>query len=206
MDEKPFEPLLNNRDILFVSDSSELNFNLANNCDFDKYEKLILIAFSAGVFMASYLQDILPIFDLKIAVNGTLNMLDEQQGVPQAIFTEMENLTVENALEFREKITDNETDLDLFNKYQPSSSLESSINELKMFKKNFSTPKNFDFNKIIIGKNDIIFPTKNQLRAWDNHKTICETTGGYFPFYEISSLDEIINFDCIIETITGRIL
>ena len=60
MDEKPYQLVKNSRDILFVSDYTTLDFS--PSIDFSEYKKLILITFSAGVFMAAFLQDKLPKF------------------------------------------------------------------------------------------------------------------------------------------------
>jgi len=189
MDEKPFRPIKNNADILFVSDYSDLYFPDFN---FSNYKKIYLIAFSAGVLIASYLQDKLPRIDLKIAVNGTLKLIDAKEGLPQNILYEMENITLENAMNFRKKLFDNDNDYNLFNKYQPSRDLESSLNELAALKNIQS--KSFEYDKVIIGKNDNIIPYENQLKAWKNHKNICETNGGHFLFYKFKDFSEIINF------------
>lgn len=191
MDEKPFNPIKSSHDILFVSDysNSDLNFDF----DFCRYKKVTLLAFSAGVFMASYLQEILPPLDFKIAVNGTLNMLDEKLGIPQDMFSEMENLSAENVLEFREKITDKKNHFNLFNKYQPYRSLESSMDELFALKKYFTKPKSFNYDKVIVAKNDVILPTENQLRAWKNHQSVHKAAGGHFLFYNFNDFDELIS-------------
>lgn len=189
MDEKPFEPVKSDCDILFVSDYSDLNFP---DFDFSKYNKIYLIAFSAGVMMTSYLQNKLPKFDLKIAINGTLNLMDEKEGIPKDVFFEMENITLENALNFRKKLFDSDEDYNLFNKYQPSRDLESSLEELKALKKIPSRP--FEFDKVIISKQDKIIPLENQLKAWKDHKNVKMTDGGHIPFYKFQNFSEIINF------------
>lgn len=192
MDEKPFYPIKNNRDILFISNYSDLSINL--DLDFSKYKKLILIAFSAGVFMAAYLKELLPIFDLKIAINGTLNQLDKQEGVPQEIFSEIENINLENVLEIRKKFINKEEHYNLFNQHQPYRDLQSALDELSMLKKCFAEQKYFDYDKVIIGKDDKIFPFENQLRFWNNHKNICNVEDGHFLFYNFNDFEEIINF------------
>lgn len=190
MDETPFYPLKSCRDLLFIFDYSDSDLTL--DLDFSKYKKLILMSFSAGVFMAAYFQDLLPDFHVKIAINGTLHMLDEHKGVPPSMFKEMESLTYENALEFREKITDNKDHYNLFNKYQPLRNLESSMEELFALKRYFAEPKFFDYDKVIVGKSDIILPTENQLRAWNNHKNVHKTSGGHFLFYNFNDFDELV--------------
>lgn len=196
MDEKPYSQLESSMDILFVHDYTNLNLNFdsSNDFDFNKYKKTYLITFSAGVFMSKYLKDILPEFDLKIAINGTLFPLDEKRGIPKNILAKMENITLENALDFRGKLIPNITHLRQFNRFQPARDLQSSQDELTALKKYFSCPiHNSDFDKIIIGKNDKIIPLENQLKAWEGHKNLHIIDGGHFLFYNFSSFDEIIN-------------
>lgn len=200
MDERPYKPLKCNRDILFVSDYSDLTFelpqNFAQKFGFSKYKKIILITFSAGAFMASFLKNKLPKLDLKIALSGNFHLFKEGFGVPEDILFEMKNLTFENALEFRKKLVDEKREYDLFNKNQPLRSLESSQNELSALEKYSEENSNpdFKFDKVIIGKNDKIIPYKNQLKAWDNHKNLKTLEGGHFLFYKFEDFDDIINF------------
>lgn len=193
MDEKPFQPIKSSRDILFVSDYSDLNFELPTGFDFSKYTKKILISFSAGVFMGAYLQDKLPEFDLKIAVDGTFYLMDDKLGIPSSIMNEMENLTLKNALEFRKKLVDKKEHYNLFNRYQPSRSLESSLEELEALK-HYSKEKKFiyDYDRIFIGNNDNIIPAENQLKAWKGHDNILRINAGHFQFYYFENFDEII--------------
>lgn len=190
MDEKPYSKLKSSRDVLFVFDYSNLNFNF----DFSKYKKIFLITFSAGVFMSAYLQNILPKFDIKIAINGTLFPFDEKMGIPKETFSEMENITLESALDFRKKLIHDSSDLRIFNRFQPARNLQSSLDELAALKKYFKLPVHqFDFDKIIIGKNDNVIPRENQLLAWSGHNNTHILGGGHFLFYLFSSFDEIIN-------------
>lgn len=193
MDEKAFSPLKRNYDVLFVFDYGDLEFDI--NMDFSKYKKNILITFSAGVFMAAYLQDKLPKFDLKIAVNGTLKLFDENVGLPQSSCKMMEEINEKNYLELRKKLIYDKNHLAIFNKNQPARTLPSSLTELSSLKKYCAQTKELQFNydKIIIGENDEIIPYANQLRTWENHKTKQIIQGGHFLFYYFESLDEIIN-------------
>lgn len=188
MDEKPFLTMKSTYDILYVFDYNDLK--LEHEIDFSKYSEKILLAFSAGVFMASLFQDKFPVFDKKIAVNGTLNLFDEEKGLSDRTVKDLEGITLENALEFRKKLILKSAHLDIFNKTQPSRSLESSLKELDALKKHVKKT-NFSYDKIIIGKEDKIIPFKNQLAAWKGHKNITLVDAGHFPFYEFKSLDEL---------------
>lgn len=189
MDETPYTPLKSTKDILFVNDYSELEFDF----DFSKYKRKILITFSAGVFMAGYLKDRLPKFDLTIAINGVLNPFDKTIGLPEEMFSRMENITFENALEFRRYLISDKSHLEKFNRFQPHRDLKSSQNELAALKKYFQNKVDYGFDKIIIGKDDKIIPYENQLIAWKKHNNIRTMEAGHFLIYNFNSFDEIIN-------------
>lgn len=197
MDERPYALLKSNRDILFVSDYNDLTGADAIKLLIQqkKYEKTILIAFSAGVFMAKYLSDILPEFDYKIAVNGTFDPFNPDKGIDKSSLFEMENISLDTALGFRQKLFDKEKHFRLFNKNQPLRDLKSSQNELKALKKYYSENKNnnFIFDKVIVSANDKIIPLKNYLLSWHNHPNIHQIEDGHFPFYNFLSFDDIID-------------
>lgn len=193
MDEKPFAPLKSCCDILFVHDYTNLFFDF--EFDFLKYKKITLLCFSAGVYMAGALKNILPECDLKIAINGTLATFNHNKGMPKEICEELENISMDNVFEFRNKLIEDEKHLELFNKYQPARDLENSISEFYALKKHFSDfgEIEFAYDKVIISEDDKIMPCQNQLRAWGDHKNTCQLSGGHFLFYKFSDIDEIIN-------------
>ncbi len=190
MDEKPFLPLKSESDILYIYDYNDLELNF----DFSKYKKKTLVTYSCGVFMAYYLKDILPDFDLKVAINGTLKPFDEKFGVTKERSKIFENISKENYLYFREKLLlQNKKELTLFNKYQPKRSLESSLLEFANLKKYAKNRKEEDFfyDKILISEEDKIIPPDFQKKFWKkNYKTI---SGAHFPFYKFNSIEEMIN-------------
>lgn len=198
MDEKAFQPHNRNYNILFVFDYNDTdNFRSRIECAMTEktYKKITLIAFSAGVFMAAYLQDKLPKCDLKIAINGTLKLFDVNLGLPQSSYTMMANINEKNYLELRKKLIYGKKHLAIFNKNQPARTIESSLHELSALKKYYANAKDlkFDYDKVIIGQNDEIIPYSNQFKAWTNHKNKRIIQGGHFLFYYFDSLDEIIN-------------
>lgn len=188
MDEKPYQVIKSHCDILFVHDYCDLDFYF----DSSSYQKIYLITFSAGVFMAGFLKDKLPKFDYKVAINGVLNPFNELSGIPQSSFHEMECLTLENAMEFRKKLILDEAHLSTFNACQPHRTLQNSLDELSALKKCFINPIELEYDKIIIGENDLIIPAQNQLVAWNNHPNINLISGGHFLFYNFESFDELI--------------
>lgn len=194
MDEKPFSPISSDFDILYVFDYSELELNF----DFSKYKKIILLAFSAGVFMADYLKNVLPLCGLKIAINGSLQLFNPKLGLPKSSVKDMENINLSNYLDFRRSLISDKNHVELFNKFQPARDFESSMNELDALKKYYSeseklsVSERLSYDKIIIAKDDKIIPYENQLNAWGEHKNIRIVSGGHFMFYNFSNFNEII--------------
>lgn len=189
MDERPLEPLSCKSDILFLYDYSELSLDF----DFSKYENITLIAFSCGVFMTSYLRDILPKCNLKIAINGTLKLFDEKYGLSKEVSETFLNISMENYLEFREKmLVNNKDELKQFNKFSPRRTIESSLEEFSMLKKysKQQTDANYKFDKILIAENDKILPSSLQKNFWKTGFKVIP--GAHFMFYTCDSFEEII--------------
>lgn len=94
-DEYEFEHLKSKSDVLLFYDYSDLNFDF----DFSKYKKIDLMAFSAGVFIASIME-----FNFKInkniAISGNPYLFDEYYGLSKEIQDILFNITEENADNF----------------------------------------------------------------------------------------------------------
>mgnify|MGYP004581321793 CR=1 FL=1 len=75
----------------------------------------------------------------------------------------------------------------------PKRDFDNQLEELK-FIKDFYFKNNFNanFDKIIIGKKDIIIPFKNQKRYWENNNTII-LDSGHYVFNLFNSWEDIIN-------------
>lgn len=190
MDERPFLPILpTDKDILVLSNYNNLDFDF----DFTKYEKKYLICFSAGVMMAGILKEKLPEFKKSVAVCGSFHIFENQKGLPAEIYEEISNLTMDNALGFREKLICEKSQLELFNENQPHRSLESSLNEFENLQIFAKATAHFEFDSIIIGENDKILPLENQLRAWGENKNTRVVKGGHFLFYNFKSIDDLLN-------------
>lgn len=191
MDETPFSVLNTKSDVLFLYDYADLNLEF----DFSKYEKKTLLAFSYGVYVCGLVNDRLPDFDEKIALNGTLIPVDDEYGVPLKKFLLSAKMESDTIVKFRERLFYNKEDLSLFNENLPQRSAESCTNELEAIKKYFTTLQlpEMSFDKVIVSSFDRVIPTKNQLNFWKN-KSACNTieiADGHFPFYSFKNLEEI---------------
>ena len=94
-DEYEFEHLSSDSDLLILYDYLDLKLNF----DFSKYREINLIAFSAGVFIASIFK-----FDFeinkKIAIDGNPFLFDEYYGLSKNMQNFLYNITEENADNF----------------------------------------------------------------------------------------------------------
>lgn len=192
LDEKPFEVLESKDfDVLFVFDYSSLKLDF----DFSKYEKKVLISFSYGVFMASVIQDVLPEFDCKIAINGTLKPIDKEFGISPKIFDlTLSSISDESMQKFYSRMFDNNLDDEYFTENLPNRDSNNCRIELSQIKKYVEEYKNisFNFDKIIISNGDKIVPAKNQLNFWKNYN-FKNIDAGHFLFYKFNDFNEIIN-------------
>lgn len=198
LDEKPFECITSGKeDILFLYDYSSLDLTFPIGFSFEKYSKKTLIAFSYGVFMAQFVLHLLPTFDEKIAVNGTLKPIDKEFGINPKIFDlTLSNVSEQSMLKFYEKMFDNNLDFEYFSENLPYRNSENCKNELEKIKElalNCDS-SDFKYDKAIIANADKIIPTKSQERFWaQNCQNIRKIDGGHFVFYKFKNFGEIIS-------------
>lgn len=183
-----------NFDVLLCYDYSDLNLDF----NFSKYKKHYLITFSAGVYVAGILKNILPDFTKKIAINGNPIPYDEYFGLNKEIVNIFMGITKETTLDFRQKyIVFDEKEFRLFNANQSHRTFESCQEELFSLtaaRKN-STPLKYDV--AILSMNDKIFSPKRQLEYWDKsvYQPDCRVVklenSAHFPFFKLNSYDKI---------------
>jgi len=174
-------------DILTISDYRDFNFNI-NQFDFSKYDEKYLICWSMGVYVCNLFYDILKDFNKKIAIAGTLKIIDNQFGIPEKIY----NITIkffsaESVAKFIKNMFDNLT--------VPEITITKSTDELKeelIAIKNLKIEKELNFNKAIIPINDVIIPSKNQLNYWLNKTEIVKVNTPHYPFHIYKTWQEII--------------
>lgn len=191
-DEHPFKLLeCGDYDVVIIYDYN----NLDGLPDFADYREKILITWSMGVFIAYLLKDKLPEFDKRIAVNGTPFPVDDKYGIPRKTFdltlkyaeTGLQGKFYKNVFsndEFLAKYLENAVQRSIANRVEELVSLDKLI-------KNTSVSYEKFYDEAIVGLNDKIIPTKNQLNFWGE---IAKTVDcGHFPFYNYKCWDEICN-------------
>ena len=189
-DEKPFINLdFEDNDLLMFYDYSEHNsINETLIAEINQYQNINLIAWSMGVFIANNVFQSLDVsFKTKIAINGTLNPIDDMQGIPKLIYDgTLQNFSESTRKKFFLRMCGDKNTFVQFLKNQPTRNINNQKEELTNIQKNVSlfesNAKNI-FNKLILGNQDRIFPVQNQCNFW-NGKLIYKTVDiPHFPFF-----------------------
>ena len=170
-------------DICVVYDYTDLsNFE---ESDFKSYQSIRLIAWSMGVWVAAFL---LQNSELKItqaiAVNGTPRPIDDQFGIPEAVFLgTLNGLSADSLPKFDRRMCGSKAVYQQFVHISRSSS----INALKFELQNIydfvmANPQpQLKWTKALIGQTDMIFPASNQKYYWNDLGE--ELDMPHFPFF-----------------------
>ena len=196
-DKSHFIPFLQG-DFDFVIFYDYRDFDFFNMDFLNNYEKITLVAFSMGVFVANKIINTLKLQDKitkKIAINGTEYGIHNDFGIPLKLFL----LTARNFdLERFKLALFGEVYKDFKNSQNSTSLLkdfyfldESKLkDELNFFCKNTQEPQSFlCWDRVFISKNDYVFLAKNQVNFWQNKgnaKEICKIDLPHFPFFALS--------------------
>ena len=151
------------------------------NFDFSRYEKKILIAWSMGGYVCNYFFDIFKDFDRFIAINGTQKPINDDYGIPTAIY----NLTVDNfndlsCTKFMKKISTN---------IEPSGRSTEELKEELIAIRDLKVQDYLTFDKAIVSTKDRIIPSKNQINFWKNAQQIDCT---HYIFDQYTSWEELL--------------
>ncbi len=190
-DEYEFEHLQSDCDVLIFYEYFDLDFKF----DFSKYKNFNLLAFSAGVFVASILDFNLK-FDIKTALDGNPYLFDEKFGLSKQIQDILYNITIENADVFARNYlvkTDEE-----FKNFHPSKrTLESCKKEFDSLKNIYKNNKQkikdiYDF--AIFGQDDRIFDISAQ-KEFYGKKLKVVLNARHNLFFRVQKYEQLLNFD-----------
>lgn len=134
----------------------------------EKYQHIRVLAWSMGVWNAAQVLEGVACTEAT-AINGTLFPIDDIMGIPDKIFQgTLDNFSVATLQKFQKRMCGNQENYQLFQSVQPKRSVEDLHEELKAIQANYEeyTQKRFPWNVAVVGKNDNIFPSQNQLNAW----------------------------------------
>ena len=171
------------------------------------YSNYYIFAWSFGVYAASAFvseNSNLPI-GLSMAINGTPFPVDDEKGIPENIFLgTLNNLTERSLFKFYRRMCRNGAQYEEFMKNVPErdiSSLRSELEHMFNHSRSFTYP-DVVWDKVVIGANDLIFPSVNQRRAWVMSGTshIIETDESHLP----DNIGSIINDNTINKRLLKR--
>ena len=188
--EYEFEHLTSNADVLLLYDYLDLNLDF----DFSNYKKIDLMAFSAGVFVASIMNFNFEI-SKKIAISGNPYLFDEHLGLSTEIQNILCNITAENADDFARNYLI-KTDEEWKNFHHSKRTLESCKEEFNSLKNLFISQNHnikdiYDF--VLMGENDEIFNTSVQKQFYKNRLKMIENAR-HNLFFRIQKYEQFFNF------------
>ncbi len=186
-DEYEFEHLKSESDVLLLFDYSDLSLDF----DFSKYKSFDLLAFSAGVFVAS-------IFDFdfkinrKIALDGNPYLFDEKFGLSKEIQNLLYNITEEDADDFARNYLV-KTDEEWKNFHNSKRSIQSCKDEFdslkKIYQENKSKIKNI-YDLVLFGEDDNLFNISAQKEFYKEKLNIIKNAR-HNLFFKISRYEQI---------------
>jgi biotin synthesis protein BioG len=169
MDPEPFRFLpVGDCDLCMIFDYRQLRSISLE--PFAGYERLHLIAWSMGVWVAAHLlAEQAAAFASSTAIGGTLTPIDKLRGIPPENYAAMVDTFDQATLDsFYRNMFDDEEQLARFLANKPQRDLHSLHDEMKAFRASVLQygPGSDIFTHKIITSRDRIFSGRNQLRAW----------------------------------------
>lgn len=190
-DENQFTNLHDRKDVLILYDYHDLSLNF----DFTRYANIYVIAYSAGVFVASIMADQLPNLRCKIAVCGNPYLFDENLGISQATVQVLNDITLDNYLDFRRRyMVFSNDEYERYNQLQSLRTLESCVDELTALQKMYNESRaqiNPLFDKAIVADNDLIFRLSAQ-QDFYKEKLHIIPNARHHVFFRFKSFEEML--------------
>ena len=190
-DEHQFINLQDNKDVLILYDYQNLELEF----DFSKYQQIDIIAYSAGVFIASVVGDKIPNVSKIIAVCGTPYLFDEKLGLSQATIELFNSINLDNYMDFRRQyMVETDDEFKRYNQLESQRSLESCQQELVSLQQLYQKHKkdiNPKFDFAIAAENDVLFNLEEQKDFYKNKLHIIPQTKHHI-FFKFKNFEEIV--------------
>lgn len=158
-----------------------------------RYTEVCVLAWSLGVYVASQTTHAIDYkITRRVAVNGTVSPVDDNYGIPEAVFTgTLSGLDERNLRKFQRRMCDSRESFDRFCAVAPRRGVDELACELEKILNSqiLSLPPTGRWDLAVIATGDRIFPPINQRRAWQHSGVgIRLVDGGHFVDFQ-----EIIN-------------
>lgn len=125
-------------------------------------------------------------WEMKLAVNGTLTPIHDTTGIPEAVFNgTLDTFSPATLAKFRRRMCGGTEEVKHFLDRQPRRSVEELHEELKTLRQEvlrLPVPA-FQWDKAIIGTEDRIFPSQNQLEAWQGTPVLSMNIAHYADLF-----------------------
>lgn len=190
-DQNQFTNLHDNKDVVILYDYQDLDLDF----DFSKYENIYVIAYSAGVFMASIFADRLPNVRQKAALCGNPYLFDKTLGISKETIQVFKDITLDNYLQFRRKyMVYSDEEYERYNKLESLRTIESCENELIALQKMYKEKKdniNPMFDQAIVAENDLIFNTEAQRNFYKDKLQVIKNAKHHI-FFHFNSFEDML--------------
>lgn len=187
-----FTNLHDEKDVLILYDYQDLNLDF----DFSKYDNIYVIAYSAGVFIASIMADNIPNIRQKVALCGNPYLFDETLGLSEEIINVFKEITLDNYLEFRRKyMVIDDAEYEKYNALASLRTIASCENELSAIYKLYAKYKdkiNPEFDKAIVAENDLIFNLQSQ-KDFYKEKLQIVNNAKHHIFFHFNSFEDLLD-------------
>lgn len=181
MDVRPFRDYRSTEtDILMAYDFSDLELDAKW---FSGYERIRIVAWSMGVWAASVLMARHPwLGDEAIAVNGTPFPIDDERGIPPKIFNAtLAGLSEDSLARFDRRMCADRACFNAYNRCHPERGLADLSHELACIGREVPLqPVDPRFTTAYAGDRDMIFPFRNQVRAWSGRCELQSVAAGHY--------------------------
>ncbi|WP_461643051.1 pimeloyl-ACP methyl esterase BioG family protein [Labilibaculum euxinus] len=197
-DANPFQSINSKEyDVLMCFDYRDILIPKQVERLFENYQKVHLVAWSLGVYVANMLyHQWKDLFASKIAMNGTLQAIDNLKGIPPAIFQGTINGLNSRTIEkFWLRMCGGKNGFDRFKMQMPQRNVEDQKEELivlqELVQNHFIDWNVYD--SVLLGQNDLIFPFENLENAWREQNNIIKMENTpHFCFYSWNSWDDLM--------------
>ena len=190
-DYNQFTNLHDQKDVLILYDYQDLSLDF----NFEKYENIYIIAYSAGVFVASIMADNIPHLRQKVALCGNPYLFDKKLGISQENIRVFKEITLDNYLDFRRKymvVTDEE--YEKYNQLESLRTIESCAAELEALQKLYAERKkqiNPQFDIAVVAENDLIFNLAAQKDFYQDKLRVIKNAKHHI-FFRFNSFEDIL--------------
>lgn len=151
----------------------------------EAYQQVDVIAWSFGVPVANDCLETIPNIGKRIAVNGTLRPIDDEYGIPTAIFQKtLQGYNDQARRKFFIRIMGGISQYAINECYLPQRTTESQLQELKALAARAGKPHHKDnkWDIAVISLEDKIFPSTNMRNAWG--AIACLIEGDHFVSFQ----------------------